>query len=225
MPSLRPFAEIAAAPAPGLDELALSLAVDLRPGAVHVDGALERLDELADALGVLLAGAGDAEDPLVAAAATAALLGREHGFTGDTTEYDHPDNSMLDLVLERRRGLPILLSVVYAEVGRRAGLPLAGVGLPGHFVTGHFGAVPPVLLDPFGGGAQVTYAGDPADVRPWTPTETAMRMLNNLVMAYTTRGDLVTARRAAVMRLMLPAEPALRPILERELRAIEERLD
>lgn len=223
MPTLPPFAELAAAPAPGLDELALALAAELRPGT-DADGALAELDALGDELAVLLAGTGDEEDPQTAAAATAALLGGEHGFTGDTDEYDHPDNSMLDLVLERRRGLPILLSVVYAEVGRRAGLPLAGVGLPGHYVVGHFGASPPILLDPFGGGAQVSYAGDPEDVRPWTPTETAMRMLNNLVMAYTARGDLVAARRAAVMRLHLPAEPRLRPILERELRAIEDRL-
>lgn len=223
MPTLPPFSELASAPAPGLDELALALAAELRPGT-DADGALAELDALGDELAVLLAGTGDEEDPQTAAAATAALLGGEHGFTGDTDEYDHPDNSMLDLVLERRRGLPILLSVVYAEVGRRAGLPLAGVGLPGHYVVGHFGASPPILLDPFGGGAQVSYAGDPEDVRPWTPTETAMRMLNNLVMAYTARGDLLTARRAAVMRLHLPAEPRLRPILERELRAIEDRL-
>ena len=68
-------------------------------------------------------------------------------------QYDHPDNSMLDLVLTRRRGLPILLSVVYVEVARRAGIELAGVGLPGHFVVGHFGAEPAALLDPFAGGA------------------------------------------------------------------------
>ena len=42
-------------------------------------------------------------------------------------------------VLARRRGLPILLSVIYVEVARRAGVPLRGVGLPGHFVVGHFG--------------------------------------------------------------------------------------
>lgn len=216
------FAELAAAPAPGLDELALALAVQLRP-ETDVEGALARLDALGDELTARLADDAD-DDPLAAVVATATLLGREHGFTGDTTEYDHPDNSLLDLVLERRRGLPILLSVVYAEVGRRAALPLAGIGLPGHYVVGHFGASPPILLDPFGGGAVVTYAGDPEDVRPWTPTETAMRILNNLVMSHTARGDLVTARRAAVMRLQLPSEPRLRPILERELRAIEDRL-
>ena len=46
---------------------------------------------------------------------------------------------MLDLVLARRTGLPILLSVVYVEAARRAGIRLSGVGLPGHFVVGHFG--------------------------------------------------------------------------------------
>src|SRR5450755_4022683 len=58
------------------------------------------------------------------------LLGAAHGFAGNRERYDDPDNSMLDLVLARRRGLPILLSVVYIEVARRGGIPLAGVGLP-----------------------------------------------------------------------------------------------
>jgi transglutaminase superfamily protein len=108
-------------------------------------------------------------------------------------------------VLERRRGLPILLSAVYVEVARRAGVPLAGVGLPGHYVVGHFGAPEPLLLDPFGGGVRITPDAPASLVRPWTPHETAMRMLNNLVPAFRRRGDLVGALRAAELRLALPA--------------------
>jgi hypothetical protein len=54
------------------------------------------------------------------------VVGRDHGFAGDRDRYDHPGNSMLDLELSRRRGLPILLSVVYIEAIRRAGIPLVG---------------------------------------------------------------------------------------------------
>ena len=113
---------------------------------------------------------------------------------------------MLDRVLERRRGLPIGLSVVYVEAARRADVPLAGVGLPGHYVVGHFGAIEPLLLDPFSGGAEVTGDAPSALVRPWSPHETAMRMLNNLVPAFRRRGDLTRALRAAEMRLALPAD-------------------
>jgi len=140
-------------------------------------------------------------------------------------EYDRPDNSMLDRVLARRRGLPIVLSIVYVEVGRRAGLPLAGVGLPGHYVTGHFGASPPLLLDPFAGGNLIDPDVSPALVRPWTAHETAMRMLNNLVGSYARRGHLGAAIHAARLRLALPAEPALRDDLRAELRTLQAKLN
>jgi regulator of sirC expression with transglutaminase-like and TPR domain len=132
---------------------------------------------------------------------------------------------MLDLVLARRTGLPILLSVVYVEVARRAGIPLAGVGLPGHFVVGHFGADPPLLLDPFSRGRLVRAEAEPELVRPWGPHETALRMLNNLVRAYSARGDLARAIIAARLRLALPADEASRGLLGAELRALEARLN
>src|ERR687885_532557 len=128
------FAELARAPDPPLADLALALAAEF--GDV-------------DAVGPC---AGDA---VAEARACAGLLGGRHGFAGDREEYDHPDNSMLDRVLERRRGLPILLSVVYVAVAERAGVPLGGVGLPGHFVVGHFGARPagpPRPVAPAGAG-------------------------------------------------------------------------
>ena len=66
------------------------------------------------------------------------VLADRHGFVGDSRRYDHPDNSMLNVVLERRRGLPILLSVLYLATRAAAGIPLSGVGLPGHYVVGDF---------------------------------------------------------------------------------------
>jgi regulator of sirC expression with transglutaminase-like and TPR domain len=215
------FAELAAEPEPPLDALALALAAEFGP--VDTAGALRRLDALgAELRQTVGAGGGDAA---AEARACAHVLGGVHGFAGDRDEYDHPDNSMLDRVLARRRGLPILLSVVYVEVARRAGVALAGVGLPGHFVVGHFGAEPPLLLDPFAGGDGVAGDADPQWVRPWTATETAMRMLNNLVGAYHRRGNLGAAITAARLRLVLPAEPAVRDSLETELRRLQARLN
>lgn len=151
-------------------------------------------------------------------------LAADHGFTGNREDYDHPDNSMLDLVIERRVGLPILLSVVYVEVARRAGMPVAGVGMPGHFVVAHFGREPAIVLDPFAGSAmQPTSA--PSEVEPWNAHAIALRMLNNLVGAYTRRTDLEPAIRAARMRLGLPVAAEQRGPLTAELRALLARLN
>jgi regulator of sirC expression with transglutaminase-like and TPR domain len=219
---IAPFAEIAGDPDAGLDVLALALAGEFRD--VDASGAMASLDALGAALSRAVEQTSETPDAVVIACRQ--VLGDAHGFHGDQVRYDHPDNSMLDLVLARRRGLPILLSVVYVEVARRAGVELAGVGLPGHFVVGHFSADPPVLLDPFAGGAPVSAAGTAeALLRPWRAQEIAMRMLNNLVAAYDRRGDLTRALRAATMRLALPADPRLQDTLQVELRAIQARLN
>ena len=54
------------------------------------------------------------------------------------------------------------------------------MGRPGHFVVGHFGADPPLLLDPFRGGVPIETTAPRGFVRAWRPQEIAMRMLNNL---------------------------------------------
>lgn len=217
-----PFATVAHRRAPQLDELALALAAELRP--IEADAALDELDRLGEEVARAAAGA---RTPEQQAAACREVLGARERFEGDRDDYDHPDNSMLDRVLERRRGLPILLSVVYAEVARRAGIALAGVGLPGHYVVGHFGVDPPLLIDPFNGGAPVTGpVPSPANtVRPWGAHETALRMLNNLVPAYTRRFDLARAIRAAELRLELPLDDAARAELDRELGGLRARLN
>ena len=212
-----PFATVAARRAPALDDLALALAAELRP--VDDEAALAELDRLGRELAEAAA---TARSPAEEAEACAAVLGAREGFAGRREQYDDPDNSMLDLVLERRRGLPILLSIVYVEVGRRAGIELAGVGLPGHYVVGHFGADPPLLLDPFGGGAPLPPV---VGARRWSEHETALRMLNNLVPAYARRGDLRRALRVAELRLSLPLAEAARAALELELSALRARLN
>ena len=129
------FGALAANPEASLDGLALALASSFR--VVDIDGALAELDRLGGDLADAAGGS-----PREEASAIGEILGIERGFVGNRDDYDHPDNSMLDLVLARRTGLPILLSVVYVEAARRAGIRLSGVGLPGHFVVGHFGEDP-----------------------------------------------------------------------------------
>ena len=210
------FAELASTRDPPLDLLALALAAEFRE--VDELAARRRLEALGEE--VAAAGARTADEQV---AVLSNVLGGAHGFAGDTEEYDHPDNSMLDLVLERRRGLPILLSVVYIEVARRARIPLAGVGLPGHFVVGHAGSRPPLLLDPFNAGVAIDVGDTPL---PWTSAhDIAMRMLNNLVGSFHRRGDLASAIRAADLRLQLPASDPLRDTLRAEARALRARLN
>ena len=220
MTRLPPFAELAAAPDPPLDALALALAAEFRE--VDAAGALSRLD----ALGAELAQATAAmpATPEAQARACTELLGAVHGFTGDRERYDDPRNSMLDLVLARRRGLPILLSVVYLEVARRAAVPLAGLNLPGHFVVGHLGATPPIVLDPFAGRV-VGAALEERPTPPARPAEIGLRMLTNLVGSFERRGDLGAAIRAADLRLALPGPAPLRAALRLELRTLRARLN
>ena len=221
VPELPAFAELAAAPDATMDLLALAMAAEFRE--VDVATAMASLDTLgADVSAAAQRTAGSPEE--VTAACTE-VLGGVHGFEGDREHYDDPQNSMLDVVLRRRRGLPILLSVVYIEVARRAGIALSGVGLPGHFVVGQFGAGAPILLDPFDGGREISAAAAIGALRPWLPDEIAMRMLNNLVSSYSKRGDLTHAIRAAELRLLLPAPETLRDTLTSELRALHARLN
>ena len=205
---------LAAQADPPLEELALALAAEFRE--VDASAALTRLDELGRE--VREAGERCAIDAL------GQVLGGRHGFAGNRANYEHPDNSMLDLVLERRTGLPIALSVLYVAAARRAGLPLDGVGLPGHYVVASFASVPPVVLDPFGGGKRID-APPTRDLRPWGAHETALRMLNNLVGSYTRRQDLGRAIRAAELRLELPLEGRLGEALGAELRSLRARLN
>jgi len=138
-----------------LDEAALLIARDERHD-VDIPAARARLDALAHSIR-LRPGA-----PLQEAVARVAIgLFGEGRLTGDSETYDDPQNSDLPRVLERGRGLPILLSIVMLGVARRLGLPLAGVSFPGHFLVGPAkGALEAAglpaersfWLDPFHGG-------------------------------------------------------------------------
>ena len=113
-----------------LDCAALHLARDAYPD-LDLRIWLDRLDELAAEVSELRPGL---SAPLRYRAMREILVER-HSFRGNVTEYDDPQNSYLNRVLERRLGLPITLAVIWIEVGRRLKWPVAGVGLPGHFLV------------------------------------------------------------------------------------------
>ncbi|MFJ4710815.1 tetratricopeptide repeat protein [Streptomyces sp. NPDC088785] len=214
----RRFAEEARAERPDLARLCLLIAAEA-DGALD-DAALDaveiELDELAGQLPFRPGG------PRAWATALAELLGARLGFHGVPSDYQRLESSLLHEVVRRRRGLPILLSVVWLEVARRAGAPVYGVALPGHFVVGFGPAEDQVLADPFDGGrvltgpdAEVLVAGatgaplDASMLRPADPLEVVLRILNNVrawAAARPERSDV--ALWAVELSLLLPAHPA-----------------
>lgn len=88
--------------------------------------------------------------------ALARYLGGELGYAGDEGDYHHPDNVYLHRAIVRKRGLPLTLAAIYLFVARRAGLRAALVGLPGHVVLRMRGEDRNLLIDPFGGGREIT---------------------------------------------------------------------
>jgi regulator of sirC expression with transglutaminase-like and TPR domain len=122
-----------------LDETALLIAARARgAAAVDVDASLRTLDDLAHRC----------SEPTFAGLRT--LLFEKEGFTGNVEHYGDPDNSYLDRVLDRRTGIPITLSIVMIEVGRRLGVPVVGIGMPAHFLVRDGDS--DRYCDPFGGG-------------------------------------------------------------------------
>jgi hypothetical protein len=80
-------------------------------------------------------------------------LFHENGFRGNVEHYTDPLNSFLPLVLERHKGIPISLCLVYLLVAQRLGLDLEPVGIPGHFLVGCYHEDAPLFIDPFEQGA------------------------------------------------------------------------
>jgi len=198
------FAELVARPDDEipLDEAALLIAASARP-ELDLAAELGRLDDLA-------AGCKEATlDGLTR------HLFDELGFRGNSEDYQDPDNSYLDQVVRRRLGIPITLSVLTMEVGRRLGVPLDGVGMPGHFLVRHR-AEPDTFLDPFGGGRRLDATGcraifaglggtgwDDAYLEPVGARAILNRMLLNLQGLFLP-ADLKSAAWVLELRLTIP---------------------
>jgi regulator of sirC expression with transglutaminase-like and TPR domain len=210
-----------------LDEAALAIAEEEYPG-LDTAACLARLD----ALGALVDQR--AREPRRVAGRLRALcdvLFDELGFRGNGEAYYDPRNSFLNEVLERGLGIPISLSVLVMEVGRRVGLPLHGVGLPRHFMVKlQPNAGPEVFIDAFDGGALLSreecaarFRGgptapelDPRWFQAVTPRQLLGRMLQNLKQIYVERGDVVRAY-WVVDRLVLVAPEAAEELRDRGL--------
>jgi regulator of sirC expression with transglutaminase-like and TPR domain len=135
-----------------LAEAALLIAAD-DYRELDVAAYLARLDEMAATLKHRLRTDISPADTIVA---LNRFLFDEHGFSGNAADYYDPRNSFLNEVLDRKRGIPITLALVYLEIGRRVGLPVQGVSFPGHFLVKCPLREGTVVLDPYGKGASLS---------------------------------------------------------------------
>ncbi|HEX2650987.1 MAG TPA: tetratricopeptide repeat protein [Burkholderiales bacterium] len=126
----------------------LRIAEDAYPG-LDVEGYIGEIDRLAKRLRARLALDAAPEERVVA---LNEFLYDDLGFSGNTQNYYDPRNSYLNEVLDRRTGIPITLSILYMEMGRRIDLEFQGVSFPGHFLVRLRVRGGMLVLDPFSGG-------------------------------------------------------------------------
>lgn len=136
-----------------LAEAALLIAAD-EYADLDVDAYLTQLDDMATLLKRRLRADISQADTI---AALNRYLFDELGFAGDPANYYDPRNSFLNDVLERKRGIPITLAIVYIEIGRRIGLPVQGVSFPAHFLVKCTLRDGTVVLDPYAKGVSLSF--------------------------------------------------------------------
>jgi regulator of sirC expression with transglutaminase-like and TPR domain len=196
-----------------LDEASFVIAAQAEPD-LDVAAQVARLDDLAAPLG------------RATTERVCGLVFGTLGFRGDHETYDDPRNSYLNRVLDRRLGIPITLSVLLIEVGRRCGVHLEGVGMPGHFLV-RDPDQPDLLIDAFSGGDRLDPAAcaellhtvvgpevalQPALLAPVGTRAILARMLANLDQSFRRREDRDGARWATRLRAALPGLPTVERI-------------
>ncbi|MEL6381720.1 MAG: tetratricopeptide repeat protein [Cyanobacteria bacterium J06626_18] len=156
--------------------------------------------------------------PLKILQAISAYLFEAQGFMGNGQDYYNPRNSFLNQVLDRRTGIPITLSLVYLELARRVGFPMAGVGMPGHFLVRPTLDEMAIFVDPFHKG-EILFEEDcrdrikqlygktarlrPEHLDPIGPRPFLARMLMNLKVIYLQQQDIPRALSVIDRILML----------------------
>lgn len=135
------------------------------------------------------------------------LLFGELGFRGNEVDYYDPGNSYLNLVMDRRKGIPITLGVIYLLVSRRLSLPVTGIGMPGHFLCRYQTAREEHYIDAFHEGRLLTRADcarrlrqfsvehDESVLQPLSPRRILHRMVSNLHLLHKDRRNRPEAER------------------------------
>ncbi|MEM8923747.1 MAG: transglutaminase-like domain-containing protein [Actinomycetota bacterium] len=218
------LAELLARPGTTLDRV-MAVVASAAPHPPGEETVVSAFDELAIRLGAAPTGAKRLSSHQVVTYTYGKL-----GFIGDSANYYHPDNSFIHRVLRRRRGIPLTLAAVAAEIGRRVDVELSIVGLPGHVILGD-GPEPFRWFDPFAGGAELdrqrcvqlfsrfhpVEAFDEAMLQPIGVEAVATRMLTNLKLVYRRSGDLAQLLKILDLSVALPDSG---PAERRELAAM-----
>jgi regulator of sirC expression with transglutaminase-like and TPR domain len=201
------------------DDFSLLRAAALLPRvegrAADVGAVVAAVDGWADEIAVRLPSSGSVQAVYDVLFATA-------GLKGATDDFDHPDNSMLDVVCRRRRGLPIALSLLTVEAATRAGVKAWGLAVPGHFLAAIFVDDERfTVIDAFSGGTLLSpdevarRASVPESelgevLQPASPTAILTRMLVNLSVSYNRRGlHLPLSRSLDRLLILRPGDPRL----------------
>ncbi|MBI1798644.1 MAG: transglutaminase family protein [Candidatus Eisenbacteria bacterium] len=223
------FEKLVNTPAPMLDlaRAALLIAAESDP-QVDVEGEIDRIDGWAETLQARLE---PGWNNLQKLARLRSFVFEELGFRGDRKDYFSPSNSLLHEVIERRRGIPLTLAIIMMELGWRIGMPLEGVGFPGHFLVRLAGEPGDLLLDPYRRGmsvheedchrmlARITRGAvefKPAMIASVDKRQMIVRLLHNLKAAYLKRGDDPGAL-AAIERILMLEPGDLDQIRDRGL--------
>ena len=155
--------------APYRDHLA-KLADDARAGIANLRRGMTEVDALARVL--------------------ADTIATRHGYAGDQSTFDDPQNADLIRVIDRRRGLPVSLGILYIETARRLGAKAKGLNTPGHFLLAIGGEEHAKIIDPFNAGVVLSQEElrpmppmpqvDPSEYGPVSPRDVVLRLLNNI---------------------------------------------
>jgi len=203
-----------------LAETALILAaldhagIDLAPYRAHLDQLAE------DARAAFAAVRRGMTENDAAARALADTIGGRHGYIGDNATFDDPQNADLIKVIDRRRGLPVSLGIIYIDIAHRMGLQAQGLNTPGHFLLALGRGEYAKIVDPFNGGVVLSAEelrplppvpeGEAAEYGPVERRDVLLRLLNNIRTRALAGKDMVRALTIAErMVLIAPRRPEL----------------
>ncbi len=201
---------------------------------IDIDAYQQRVDEMADEIRQSLS---EGADATARRDALHKYLFEENGFHGGRAEYYHVANSHLNRVIDDREGLPITLSILYMELGRRLDLNIEGIGLPGHFVVKHvIDEDHQQLIDVFERGSLLSRedaegivanaarrAMTDQDLRGQSVIEILSRVLNNLIGIASGNQDIEAINRYCEALVAISPQSAESRMMRSQIRAISDR--